>query len=51
MPTKTRCLQESPANQVLGGVPVMHYFNFASKGRGQVIRLLFEVCLRTEWTF
>lgn len=31
------------ANQAIGGVPTVHYFDFASKGRGQVVRLFFEV--------
>lgn len=42
MPTTTRSYAEGPANKTVGGVPTMHYFDFASKGRGQVIRLLFE---------
>jgi glutathione S-transferase len=28
-------------NEKIGGVPTVHYFDFFSKGRGQVIRLLF----------
>jgi len=31
-----------PANDAIGGVPTVHYLDFASKGRGQVIRLFCE---------
>jgi len=31
------------ANQKIGGVPTIHYFDFKSRGRGQVVRLLWEV--------
>ncbi|KAL8685778.1 MAG: hypothetical protein Q9218_007550 [Villophora microphyllina] len=30
------------ANQTIGGVPTIHYLDFASRGRGQVIRLMWE---------
>ncbi|KAF2496337.1 glutathione S-transferase [Lophium mytilinum] len=30
------------SNEKIGGVPVLHYFDFQSRGRGQVIRLLWE---------
>lgn len=42
MPTTKRCLTESDANRAIGGVPTMHYFDFQSRGRGQVVRLLWE---------
>jgi len=31
-----------PANETLGGVPELYYYDFASKGRGEVMRLFFE---------
>jgi len=34
---------ESAANKAIGGVPVIHYFDFQSRGRGQVVRLLLIV--------
>ncbi len=42
MPTTKRCLTESDANLAIGGVPTMHYFDFQSRGRGQVVRLFWE---------
>ncbi|KAI9712921.1 MAG: hypothetical protein M1828_001517 [Chrysothrix sp. TS-e1954] len=42
MVTTKTYLEKSRANEAIGGVPTLHYFNFQSKGRGQVIRLLFE---------
>jgi hypothetical protein len=30
------------ANKAIGGVPTIHYLDWFSRGRGQVIRLLFE---------
>ncbi len=36
---------ESAANKAIGGVPVIHYFDFQSRGRGQVARLLLIVRL------
>lgn len=42
MPTIKRCLTESEANLVIGGVPTLHYLDFQSRGRGQVLRLLWE---------
>lgn len=42
MPTTTRVGQESAANKVIGGIPVVHYFDFKSRGRGQSVRLLWE---------
>ena len=42
MPTTKRCLTESDANRAIGGVPTLHYFDFQSRGRGQVVRLLWE---------
>lgn len=43
MPTTKTYGTPSAANDALGGVPEIHYFDFASKGRGQVIRLMWEV--------
>jgi prostaglandin-H2 D-isomerase / glutathione transferase len=34
---------ESAANKAIGGVPIIHYFDFQSRGRGQVVRLLLIV--------
>ncbi|TVY81413.1 Glutathione S-transferase P [Lachnellula suecica] len=31
---------ESAANKAIGGVPTIHYFDFQSRGRGQVVRLM-----------
>ena len=45
MPTTREVGQPSEANTKLGGVPEIHYLDFFSRGRGQVIRLFFEVCL------
>ncbi|KAK9418904.1 putative Glutathione S-transferase [Seiridium unicorne] len=42
MPTITRVGKESAANEAIGGVPVIHYFDFKSRGRGQTVRLLWE---------
>ena len=42
MPKTERSYQPTAANDAIGGVPNIHYFDFASKGRGQVIRLLWE---------
>ena len=42
MPTTTRNGQESAANKAIGGIPVLHYFDFQSKGRGQTVRLMWE---------
>lgn len=36
--------QPSAANQKIGGVPTIHYLDFMSRGRGQVVRLMMEVC-------
>jgi len=35
---------ENAANKSIGGVPIIHYFDFQSRGRGQVVRLLLIVC-------
>ncbi|CAE6458308.1 unnamed protein product [Rhizoctonia solani] len=32
----------SEANRAIGGVPTLHYFDFLSRGRGEVLRLFFE---------
>ena len=42
MPSIKRCLNVSAANKAIGGVPTLHYFDFQSRGRGQVVRLLCE---------
>lgn len=42
MPTTEICGRPGEANKTIGGVPTVHYLDFASKGRGQVVRLLFE---------
>ena len=42
MPTTKRCLTESAANKAIGGIPNIHYLDFQSRGRGQVVRLLWE---------
>lgn len=34
--------QPSAANQKIGGVPTIHYLDFMSRGRGQVVRLMME---------
>ena len=42
MPTTKKFGNPGEANKAIGGVPVMHYFDFASRGRGQVVRLMWE---------
>ncbi|KAM0789246.1 hypothetical protein ACM66B_000089 [Microbotryomycetes sp. NB124-2] len=42
MPKTTTIGTPGPANDKIGGVPEFHYYDFASKGRGEVIRLFFE---------
>ncbi|KAL8671809.1 MAG: hypothetical protein Q9168_003693 [Polycauliona sp. 1 TL-2023] len=42
MPTTKHHGTASPANSAIGGVPTIHYLDFASRGRGQVVRLMFE---------
>lgn len=32
----------SEANKAIGGVPTLYYFDYASRGRGEVVRLFFE---------
>lgn len=46
MPQTADVGTRSAANEAIGGVPTVHYFDFASKGRGQVMRLFFEACPR-----
>jgi glutathione S-transferase len=41
MPEEHQVGQPGLANEKIGGIPTVHYFDFFSKGRGQVIRLLF----------
>ena len=33
----------SEANEAIEGVPTIHYFDFKSRGRAQVVRLMWEV--------
>lgn len=40
MPTTHRIGTPSPANTAIGGIPTIHYLDFLSRGRGQVVRLL-----------
>jgi len=42
---------ESAANKAIGGVPVIHYFDFQSRGRGQVVRLLLIVSFVSRLSF
>ncbi|KAI9730543.1 MAG: hypothetical protein M1834_005784 [Cirrosporium novae-zelandiae] len=42
MPTSKTYGTPSAANDAIGGVPTIHYFDFQSRGRGQVVRLLWE---------
>ena len=42
MPSSKQIGQESENNRKIGGVPTIHYFDFQSRGRGQVVRLLWE---------
>ena len=42
MPTTKKYGSPGEANKAIGGLPTMHYFDFASRGRGQVVRLLWE---------
>ena len=42
MPTTKKFGNPGQANKAIGGLPVMHYFDFASRGRGQVVRLMWE---------
>lgn len=34
---------ESAANKAIGGIPIIHYFDFQSRGRGQAVRLMLIV--------
>ncbi|KAL8787941.1 MAG: hypothetical protein Q9213_001968 [Squamulea squamosa] len=42
MPSTKTYGTAGPANSTIGGVPTIRYFDFASRGRGQVIRLMWE---------
>ena len=42
MPTTKKFGNPGEANKAVGEIPVMHYFDFASRGRGQVVRLMWE---------
>ena len=58
MPTMKIIGTESATNKAIGGVPTIHYFDFQSRGRGQVVRLMlivrfyfylaFNYCLSTK---
>ncbi|RDW76013.1 glutathione S-transferase pi-like protein [Coleophoma crateriformis] len=40
MPTTKVFGTESATNKAIGGIPTIHYFDFLSRGRGQVVRLM-----------
>ncbi|ESZ95824.1 hypothetical protein SBOR_3766 [Sclerotinia borealis F-4128] len=40
MPQTSTFGTESAANKAIGGIPTIHYFDYQSRGRGQVVRLL-----------
>lgn len=42
MPTIKTHGTATAANEAIGGIPVIHYFDWFSRGRGQVLRLLWE---------
>lgn len=42
MPSTQKVGSPSAANDAIGGLPTIHYFDVQSRGRGQVIRLLWE---------
>src|SRR5271156_3493024 len=42
MPTSKLINTPTPSNALIGGVPTIHYLDFLSRGRGQVVRLFFE---------
>ena len=42
MPSSVTVGHPGEANNAIGGVPSIHYLDFMSKGRGQVVRLFFE---------
>lgn len=42
MPSAKKIRSPSAANDAIGGVPTLHYYDFQSRGRGQVVRLLWE---------
>ena len=42
MPSSVTVGHLSEANNAIGGVPAVHYLDFLSRGRGQVVRLLWE---------
>jgi len=51
MPSEKLIGQEGPNNKKIGGVPTLHYFDFQSRGRGQVVRLMWEVCAESPLLF
>ncbi|KAI4101262.1 MAG: hypothetical protein LQ339_005190 [Xanthoria mediterranea] len=42
MPSTKQYGTTGPANEAIGGIPTIHYLDFASRGRGQVVRLMWE---------
>lgn len=50
MPSEKTIGEPGPANEKIGGVPTLHYFDFQSRGRGQVVRLMWEVSPRRRST-
>lgn len=42
MPSTKQQGTAGPANKIIGGIPTIHYLDFASRGRGQVVRLMWE---------
>lgn len=42
MPVSREIGVASEANKKIGGVPSIYYFDFLSRGRGEVLRLFFE---------
>ena len=42
MPSSVTVGTPGAANQAIGGVPSIHYFDLQSRGRGQVVRILWE---------
>ena len=42
MPSSTTVGHPTEANNTIGGIPAIHYLDFLSRGRGQVVRLFCE---------
>lgn len=55
MPKITDIGTPGTANEAIGGVPTLYYYDFTSKGRGEVLRLFFEdagIAFKDcRWTF